>query len=128
LLAITHSQWIHQCSVLHERDAQGLKLKEGQDSTVAIQEQFQLGLDGLHAHNRHYISRGQDCIIKLPAANKKAWLSGVRLAREAYLDSEARESDSMHTFMLDWLSGASLYMLIPWSPQLLGLSQRNPLG
>ena len=51
LLMVTHSQWLHRCAVLHERDAQGLKLQEGQALLAAIEEQFLLGLDGLHARD-----------------------------------------------------------------------------
>jgi hypothetical protein len=67
--------------VLHERDAQGLKLKDGRALKEAVQNQLALGLDGLHAQDHHYISRGHACILALPADNKQAWLSGIRLAR-----------------------------------------------
>jgi hypothetical protein len=80
LLVVTHSQWLHQCTVLHEKDAQGLKLKEGQELLMAIQEQFLLGLEGIHARDHHYITRGEACIFALPPDNKKAWLSGVKIA------------------------------------------------
>jgi hypothetical protein len=69
LLSVTHSQWLHRCAVAHERDAQGLKLKEGRDLMAAITA-LALGVDGLHARDRHYITRGQDRILALPAANK----------------------------------------------------------
>jgi hypothetical protein len=103
LLGITHSQWLHRCAVLHERDTQGLKLKDGQQLAAAIQEQFLLGLDGLQARDRHFITRGQATVTALPANNKQAWLSGIRIARQSYQDSEAREIDGMRTFMLHWL-------------------------
>jgi hypothetical protein len=31
ILSVTHSQWLHQCTMLHERNAQQLKLKQGRD-------------------------------------------------------------------------------------------------
>jgi hypothetical protein len=40
LLVVTHSQWLHRCAILHEKDAQGLKLKEGQELQTDIQEQL----------------------------------------------------------------------------------------
>jgi hypothetical protein len=79
-------------------------LKDGQQLAAAIQEQFLLGMDCLQARDRHFITRGQDTVTALPANNKKAWLSGIRIARQLYLESEAREIDSMRTFMLHWLS------------------------
>ena len=106
LLHITHSQWSHRNSVLHERDALGLKLKEGQELTAAIQTQFALGLDGLLTRDHHYINRGLEHINALPAANRKAWLSGIQIARELYLASEVKEMESMRSFMLNWLATA----------------------
>jgi hypothetical protein len=85
-------------------DTQGLKLKDGQQLAAAIQEQFLLGLDGLQARDRHFITRGQARVTALPADNKQAWLSGIHIARQTYQDSEARETDGMQTFMLHWLS------------------------
>jgi hypothetical protein len=106
LLHLTHSQWVHRNSVLHARDAQGLTIKEGQALTSAISTQFSLGLDGLLPRDQHYINRGLDTIQALPAANKKAWLRGIQIARELYLASEVREMESMRNFMLHWLSQA----------------------
>lgn len=104
LLHVTHSQWIHRNTVLHERDAQGLKIKEGQELSAAIEAQFSAGLDGLHPRDYHFINRGLDQINTLPAAAKKAWLRGISIAREIYLASEAREMESMRASMLNWLS------------------------
>jgi hypothetical protein len=104
LLHITHSQWTHRNSVLHERDAQGLKLKVGQELTTAVNTQFALGLDGLHARDHHYIDRGLNHLHSLPPAYKKAWIRGIQLARETYLASEAKEMESMRSLMLHWLS------------------------
>jgi hypothetical protein len=96
LLGITHSQWLHRCAVLHKRDTHGLKLKDSQQLAEAIQEQFLLGLDGLQAWNRHFITRDQATVNALPADNK-----------QAYQDSETREIDGMQTFMLQGLSALS---------------------
>ena len=63
-------------------------------------------MDGLHARDRHYITRGQDRILALPAANKKAWLSGICIAQETYLASEARDIAGMQAGMLNWLAQA----------------------
>jgi hypothetical protein len=104
--SVTHAQWIHRCTVLHKKDEQGLWLQDARALLAAIEDQFALGLDGLHVRDRHYISRGHNIILALPAANKKAWLSGIRLARQTYLASEARERDGMQTFMLHWLAQA----------------------
>ena len=39
---------MHHNAVEHDRDAQGLKLKEGRELMEAITEQLSLGLEGLH--------------------------------------------------------------------------------
>jgi hypothetical protein len=105
LLMVTHSQWLHRCAVLHARDAQGLKLKEGQELQADIQEQFLLGLDGLQARDHHYITRDKACVFALPPDNKKAWLSSVKIARQTYLESKARELDNMRHLMQHCLAG-----------------------
>jgi hypothetical protein len=79
-------------------------LKGSKQLTTAIQEQFLLGLDGLQAWDHHFITRGQDTVNALPANNKQAWLSGIRIAHQLYQDSEAREINGMQTFMVHWLS------------------------
>jgi hypothetical protein len=89
--------------VLHEHDAQGLKLKQGWELLAAIQNQLALGIKGLHVRDHHYITHGNACILALPAANK-AWLSGILIAREMYLNSEAREMEGMRNCMLHWLA------------------------
>jgi hypothetical protein len=75
--------------------------------TEDIKSQFSLGLKGLFAPDHHYINQGLAHIHSLPAGKKKARLRGIRIAREIYLASEARELESMRTFlMLHWLSPA----------------------
>jgi hypothetical protein len=105
LLVVTHSQWLHRCAVLHEKDNQGLKLKDSQQLAADIQEQFQLGVDGLQVRDRHFLTRGQEAVLALPADNKQAWLSGIRIARQLYHESKTREIDGMQTLMLHWLTG-----------------------
>jgi hypothetical protein len=78
---------------------EGLKLKDSQQLAAAIQEDFLLGLEGLH-----FITCGQATVNALPADNKQAWLSGIRIVHQLYQDSEAREIDGMRSFMLHWLS------------------------
>jgi hypothetical protein len=79
-------------------------LKDSQQLATAIQEHFLLGLDGLQARDRHFITRGQATVNALPADNKQAWLNGIHIARQLYQDSEARKIDGMQTFMLHWLT------------------------
>jgi hypothetical protein len=63
LLQITHSQWVHQNHILHDKDEHGLHAAEQQGLKPAIMQQFQPGLDGLHPRNYHLIECGQDNVM-----------------------------------------------------------------
>ena len=89
------------------KNSDGLKLKESQDLATTINAQFNLGTKDLHPRDHHYISRGLDTILSLPATNKKAWLSGIQIARETYSASVAREHEGMRACMNHWLSPAN---------------------
>jgi hypothetical protein len=63
LLSLVHSQWTHRCSVLHARDADGLRLKDGQELHTASSLQFQMGLEGLHQRDHQLLLRGMDSVL-----------------------------------------------------------------
>jgi hypothetical protein len=69
-------------------------------------KQFELVLHGLHACDHHYISCSMDHILSWPAANQKAWLSGVHITCEVYLASEAWEVQASWSMMLNWFAQA----------------------
>jgi hypothetical protein len=104
LLLVTHTQWTHRNNTLHARNEQGLKISEGRELQTAIEAEFALGASDLHAHDQHYITRGLATVLALPATNKKAWLSGIRLARQSFEASAAREISSMQAVMQHWLT------------------------
>lgn len=122
LLALTHAQWKHRNVVVHERDAQGLKIQVGRDLRAAIEAQFELGVDGLHARDTHYIMRGMHQVLALPAENKQAWLRGVIIARETYAASEAREIEGMQKVLRRWLVkeylGRWTFLMVLWTRTL----------
>lgn len=47
LYTLVHNQWLYRNGVLHETDAQGLRIKEGEALENSINTQFELGIDGL---------------------------------------------------------------------------------
>ena len=104
LLSLTHSQWMHCNGMLHERDSQGLKLKDAETLRLAIEEQFEIGLEGLLAKDRHYITRGKEAVFALLAGNKKAWLSSILIARKLYDDTATSEIAHMQVLMTHWLT------------------------
>jgi hypothetical protein len=104
LLLVTHTQWMHRNNTLHARNDQGLKISDGLALQTAIEAEFALGTSDLHAHDQHYITRGLATILALPATNKKAWLSGIRIAQQSFTASTAREISSMQAVMQHWLN------------------------
>jgi hypothetical protein len=69
-------------------------------SSCGYSESTGMGLEGLHVQDHHYITCGNACILILLAAHKQAWLSGILIGQEMYLDSKAREMEVMWTCML----------------------------
>jgi len=107
LLTMVHNQWIQRNSVVHERDANGLRLKEGIAMEEAIETQFAMGTEGLYRRDHHFISRGRNEVNDMHSSEKKAWLSGILLARESHkAEQTANSSDTgrMRQNMRHWLS------------------------
>lgn len=107
LLALTHSQWTTRCDILHERDNNGLRIREGVELETAISNQFRLGLEGLHPRDHHFISRGHSQVTDMHGQEKKAWLSGILIARdtyEAHQTASSSDTGRMRRTMKTWLS------------------------
>jgi hypothetical protein len=105
---MTHSQWMHRCAIEHERDAQGLKLKESWELTKAIAAQLALGVDVTSMLTIAIISP----VVMIKSSHfwwqiKRPGLAALLcITWETYLASEAQETESMHTFILHWLAWA----------------------
>jgi hypothetical protein len=84
LLSMVHSQWTHRCNILHARDAQGLRLQDARALDTAINHQFDTGLEGLRARDRHLITCGKDRVLQMSGSDKLSWLSSIRIAREEF--------------------------------------------
>ena len=99
LLSVTHSQWTHQNSILHARDAHGLRVKQGKELATAIDLQFQSGIEGLHPRDYHLIERGRERVQCMTGPGQLSWLSSIRIARATFMEQTAKEAASMRTFM-----------------------------
>jgi hypothetical protein len=102
LLELVHSMWKYRNSILHERDKDGLKVRDGAELTAAVNEQFVLGHAGLARGDRHFISR----VAQLPVAERRAWLEGVTLARQTFEVELDSGMESMRENMSAWLATA----------------------
>lgn len=103
LYTLAHNQWIYRNSVLHERDAQGLRIKEGEDLENSINEQFEIGVDGMNPADWHFIERGREEVGNLSVSDKKAWLSGITIARDDAASVTSRTMADMRATMHRWL-------------------------
>lgn len=72
LYSMVHNQWTYRNGVLHEKDAQGLRIKEGEALERSIDSQFELGRDGLNPTDWHFIERGIEEVKNLHVSDKKA--------------------------------------------------------
>ena len=103
ILSMTHTQWTHRNSVLHDRDERGLRREERETLEMDINNEFEKGLDGLHERDHHLITRGQPTVASYTPTDQRHWLAGIRAAREAYESSMASEIASMQATMAAWL-------------------------
>lgn len=103
LLEISHSQWVSRNQVVHERDRDGLKVKEGAQLEMNIDAQFSLGIEDLHPRDHHYILRGRESVIQMGAQDRLTWLHGITLARQTQSAHLASELQGMRDFMNQWL-------------------------
>ena len=95
LLAVVHKMWTAHNKVVHARDEQGLWLWEGEELRTAIDEQFELGEDGLLQEDHHYIMRGCEAVEDMMAVEKKTWLHGIQIAREVCENVVETETDQL---------------------------------
>jgi hypothetical protein len=106
LLALVHRQWIQRNAVVHERDANGLRIKEGVELETEIDQQFTLGVDGLHQQDHHFITRGRAKVNDMSGPAKKAWVSGITLARHAFEAATTADNSAtgrMRRNLEEWL-------------------------
>ncbi len=103
LLALVHKQWIARNAVVHQRDPQGLKIKDAEELEEAIDEQFQLGAADLLPHHHHHLTRGRDAVDIMTATQKKTWLSSILLYREVSEAEIETDTTRARDAMFGWL-------------------------
>ena len=101
LLGICHDLWIARNEVLHDRSPTS---RTAEEVNASIQEQFQLGTDGLRYEDAHLIDSSPiDKILARSVEHKRLWLDSIVLAREQGIAALAAERNSMRGFMYNWL-------------------------
>jgi hypothetical protein len=104
LLSLTHKQWVFRNSVLHDKNDKGLTLKDAAALEQAIEDQFDLGVDGLRVRDQHYITRGQHTVINYSGNDQRLWLDCIKAARVAFEEQTTTEHSQMRDFMAQWLT------------------------
>ena len=107
LLQFSHSLWTQRNQILHERDAQGLLLAEGQTLRAAIDEAYAKGSQALLPADQHLVAeRTLASIQALTAADKYSWLSAIQLAHRQAEEERSNENAQMRGVMDTWLRTA----------------------
>ena len=83
LVLLTHSQWIYRNSVVHHREADGLRREEQAELRALIEEQFQLGNEGLPREDIFLLEEDFEEVWKRSGTDKRTWLRAIRIARQS---------------------------------------------
>jgi hypothetical protein len=105
LLQFSHGLWMARNRLLHERDEQGLLLKEGQTLHDAMLERFHRGRQALLPADYHLIEhRSLALLLALPPPEKHTWLAAITLAHRMTKRTRGTEEGRMRTDLSHWLA------------------------
>jgi hypothetical protein len=117
ILRVTHSLWLERNRILHEKDAQGLLLKHGQDLRDKINETFDTPTEDLLPGDRHLKQRRSLAQLHrmLPMA-KATWLHAMDLAISIAQGTRQSDAQGMRSVMEQWLGAGEPLPLPPPEP------------
>ena len=105
LLQLSHGLWMARNRFLHERDEQGLLLKEGQSLHEAITERYGRGRRALLPGDHILLDdRSLDTILALPPTDKYTWLAAITLAHRIARTTRRTENGRMRTGLVNWMT------------------------
>ena len=104
LLQFSHSLWVCRNHHVHQRDAQGLLLKDGQTLQESITTFYQQGTRPLLVQDHHLITnRSLQELLQRPVSEKYTWLGAIqqahKLAKHRRTTEEGQLSADMETFL-----------------------------
>jgi hypothetical protein len=104
LLQFSHGLWMARNHYLHEKDEQGLLLKEGQSLRDAITARFDRGPQALLPSDHHLLEdRPLSLLLSSQPADKYTWLHAITLTHDAAhherSSEEGRMRSDMHHFI-----------------------------
>jgi hypothetical protein len=83
LLEITHQQWLYRNVVVHDRTAGDLVSRRKEEIREALEEQMELGEEGLAEEDRFLLEINLDKLDNSTGEHQTYWLLSLQAAREA---------------------------------------------
>jgi hypothetical protein len=83
LLQVTHTQWIYQCALVHDRTTGTLISAHNEELLKEINRQLTLGLEGLAEENRFLLECNFDNLTTTIREHQEYWLLAIQATREA---------------------------------------------
>jgi hypothetical protein len=80
---MTHTQWIYQCVLVHDRTTGTLISTHKEDLLKEIEYQFTLGPDTLADEDRFLLECNFDDLTTSTEEHQEYWLLAIQAAREA---------------------------------------------
>ncbi len=103
LLQLTHTQWIYQCNLVHNRTTGTLISTHKKELLKEIELQLSLGPEGLEEEDRFLLECNFDNLTMTTGDQQEYWLLAIQAAREApHIHTETmaaqqqRNSDTTH--------------------------------
>ena len=83
LLVITHGQWLYRNVIVHDRMACDLATRRKEEIREALEEQMELGEEGLAEEDRFLLEINLDDLGNSTGEDQTYWLLSLQAAREA---------------------------------------------
>jgi hypothetical protein len=94
LLEITHGQWLYRNVMVHDRTEGDLVTKRKEDLKTALEEQLELGEDGLEEEDKFLLEINLDELEASSGEDQTYWLLALEAARDARLLRAHQEGES----------------------------------
>jgi hypothetical protein len=83
LLEVTHGQWLYRNVMVHDRTAGDLATKRKEEIRRALEDQLELGEEGLEEDDRFLLEINLDELDTLSGEDQAYWLLALEAARDA---------------------------------------------
>jgi len=105
VLKSTRQQWDHRNKELHQQQPNQIKDLE---VNANIQEQYNLGSNGLLRASKALFRETSKHTLNLPHNDKRQWLASIKATRNQYQWASARSITAQRTLLRNWLQPQQL--------------------